>query len=1113
MTEGKIPREFVFYEPSGRRWRWFVRGAQGAAFLVIVALAAAIVGIAVSPKLPTLMLPSVPHLSNLGQARSISRIGETNLGGQHRDEGPAKSASDVTSPLAHPSAELARPPLIFGYYVNWDAASIFSLRLNIDTLTHLVPEWFTLQNAHGDLEDTSDPVVIRLAERANVAIVAMVTNFRDGAWRSQDLHELLNDSEARSNLVDNIFSNLREHGFVGVNIDFEGLGVDDREQMIEFMRELRAKLQPDGLLVTQSVPMQDAAYDLSQLAAVNDYLVLMAYDEHEQSGGPGPVASRAWFRQQLETMRTLPPKKLIVGLGNYGYDWRTTGQQGSPVTFSEIMSAARSNRARVAWDEASGNPVLRYQTAREQHEVWFLDAITVLNQAQLVAQAGARGIGLWRLGAEDPAVWSVLRRDGWPAENFDARQLRQLDPHKALRLYGEGEVLRIAGRPRHGARYVWRTEAGNFAERYDRYPSHYVIERSGSSDDAKLIALTFDDGPDASSTPRILDILKGHRVPATFFVVGVNAEAFPGLLKRVYAEGHEIGNHTYSHPNLGEISLPRMTLELNATQRIIQHTLGVSTLLFRPPYAADSEPETPQEIEAIFRAQQLGYLTISERIDPHDWEPGLTSEVIVSEILAEQANGRIVLLHDGGGDRSATVEALPKIITELRAQGYRFVTVSELIGKTRAEVMPPYSGRELGLATLAGPLFDVKGALTWIVGLLFVGSIALMLTRAVLFSALAIYQKRRGRRWRLLAFHPPVSVIIPAHNEVSVIIRTIHSILANGYAEFEVIVVDDGSTDGSAELIQRTFASDQRVRLHRQAKAGKAAALNTAIALAEHSVVVAIDADTTLRQGTIEKLARHFADPRVGAVSGNVRVGNRGTWLTRFQAIEYVCAFNLERRALDVLNAITVVPGAVGAWRKDCIQAVGGFTADTLAEDTDVTLAIRRSGFRIRYEEEAVAYTQVPQDTKALLQQRLRWLFGTLQAAWKNKDAMFRPRYGTLGFVALPCISLFQLGLPLISPAAEIAMLVALVRGNWGIVLAYWCTLFMVELLTALLAYRLEEEPPHDLFWLPGQRIYYRLLLLYVAVKSVLYAVKGTRLEWTKLERPLEVDRLWVGGP
>src|SRR5262249_25925575 len=274
-----------------------------------------------------------------------------------------------------------------------------------------------------------------------------------------------------------------------------------------------------------------------------------------------------------------------------------------------------------------------------------------------------------------------------------------------------------------------------------------------------------------------------------------------------------------------------------------------------------------------------------------------------------------------------------------------------------------------------------------------------------------------------------------------------------------------------------------------------------ALRLSRHEIVVAVDADTAVRPGTIEKLVRHFVHPQVGAVSGNVRVANRRTKITRFQSIEYICAFNLERRALDLLNAITVVPGAGGAWRKRAIQEVGGFSADTLAEDTDLTLAIRRLGYCVRYDDEAIAYTEVPPKTAALMRQRFRWLFGTLQSAWKYRSVLFRPKYGTLGFVGLPCIWLFQMALPLASPVAEIAMLAALMAGRWEIVVFYWGALFGLELVAALLAYALEAERPDDLILLPAQRIYYRAVLLCVAGRAVIAAIKGGWVEWTKIER------------
>jgi peptidoglycan-N-acetylglucosamine deacetylase len=307
-------------------------------------------------------------------------------------------------------------------------------------------------------------------------------------------------------------------------------------------------------------------------------------------------------------------------------------------------------------------------------------------------------------------------------------------------------------------------------------------------------------------------------------------------------------------------------------------------------------------------------------------------------------------------------------------------------------------------------------------------------------------------------------------------------------------------------LLREHFAGNSRIRILTQPNAGKSAALNNAIAHSAHEILVAVDADTLFRVGTIAKLARHFKDERVGAVSGNARVGNRRKWITRFQSIEYIYGFNLDRRALDYLNAITVVPGAVGAWRKRLVTELGGFGHDTLAEDADLTLAIRRLGNIVRYEQEAIAYTEAPEDTRSLAKQRFRWSFGTLQAAWKHRDALFAPRYGTLGFVALPGIWLFQVALSSLSPFAEIAMIAALIAGNWRVVLVYYFAFFLLELLTGALAYALEGTAAWDLALLFFQRIYYRQLMLYVLAKSLIFALRGRLVGWGKLERKASVS-------
>jgi cellulose synthase/poly-beta-1,6-N-acetylglucosamine synthase-like glycosyltransferase len=206
------------------------------------------------------------------------------------------------------------------------------------------------------------------------------------------------------------------------------------------------------------------------------------------------------------------------------------------------------------------------------------------------------------------------------------------------------------------------------------------------------------------------------------------------------------------------------------------------------------------------------------------------------------------------------------------------------------------------------------------------------------------------------------------------------------------------------------------------------------------------------------------------------------------------------------LNAITVVPGAVGAWRKDLVIAAGGFGHDTLAEDTDLTLAIRRQGYEVRYEESAIAYTEAPETTRDLVKQRFRWAFGTLQAAWKHRDATFNPDYGYLGMIALPSIWIFQVLLAALSPFAEVSMVIALFAGNWRIVLLYYFGLFLLELTTAVVAFSLERANPADLLLLFFQRIYYRQLMYFVLAKSILFAIRGRLVGWGKLERRATVQ-------
>jgi cellulose synthase/poly-beta-1,6-N-acetylglucosamine synthase-like glycosyltransferase len=314
--------------------------------------------------------------------------------------------------------------------------------------------------------------------------------------------------------------------------------------------------------------------------------------------------------------------------------------------------------------------------------------------------------------------------------------------------------------------------------------------------------------------------------------------------------------------------------------------------------------------------------------------------------------------------------------------------------------MLPLSSQEKLEAHADGFIFGLYHWFRVGIATIFLVGIVLVSGRALIIGILALIEKCRPDRAVLSDPPPTVTVLIPAHNEEAVIVQTVQSVLESDFKDLCVIVIDDGSVDKTGALLDEHFAQDSRVFIIHQVNRGKPAALSAGIANANTEILVTIDADTEVEPDAIRKLLRHFSDPTVGAVAGNVKVGNRSRWLTRWQALEYITSQNMEKRAFDLLNCITVVPGALGAWRRKAIDAAGGITADTVAEDADLTIAIRRLGWRISYDEEAIAWTEAPETPGVLIRQRFRWTFGTLQAFWKHKDTLFRPKYGTLGGAA-----------------------------------------------------------------------------------------------------------------
>jgi cellulose synthase/poly-beta-1,6-N-acetylglucosamine synthase-like glycosyltransferase len=436
--------------------------------------------------------------------------------------------------------------------------------------------------------------------------------------------------------------------------------------------------------------------------------------------------------------------------------------------------------------------------------------------------------------------------------------------------------------------------------------------------------------------------------------------------------------------------------------------------------------------------------------------------------------------------------------------------------------LPPGQSFYTRTDTIAFLLLSTGG---WLLQWAFIVGIVLGLGRLVVIGALAFAQwvrsRKRDREHAGERYEPFVSVIVPAFNEDRVIEGTIRSLLNSDYENFEIIVVDDGSQDRTSEVVREQFGEQPLVRLFTEPNAGKAAALNFGLRYAKGDVIVALDADTQFPAETIRRLARRFVDPTIGAVAGNAKVGNRINIVTRWQALEYITSQNMDRRAFASLNRITVVPGAVGAWRRALIEECSGFSSDTLAEDQDLTLRIRKLGYKIGYEESAIGWTEAPASLRMLARQRFRWAYGTLQCLWKHRDALFRPRYGALGFAAMPNVWIFQVLFPLVSPVMDLILIYTLISNgldrlqqpagysftNLRQVLFYYALFLAVDWCAAGFAFALERrERWRLLWWLFLQRFCYRQVMYYVMVKSVSTAIRGAVVGWGKLERKATVE-------
>ncbi|MFJ6846255.1 bifunctional polysaccharide deacetylase/glycosyltransferase family 2 protein [Streptomyces griseoluteus] len=632
-----------------------------------------------------------------------------------------------------------------------------------------------------------------------------------------------------------------------------------------------------------------------------------------------------------------------------------------------------------------------------------------------------------------------------------------------------------------------------------------VIDTRGPRTDSlrvpkQRIVLTFDDGPDPTWTPRVLDALKRNHARATFFVTGTMTSRHPELVRRMVAEGHEVGLHTFNHPDLSYQSQRRFDWELSQGQLALAGAAGIRSSLFRPPYSSFASAMDDRSWPVARYVGGRGYLVVLNDRDSEDWRrPG--AEEIIRRATPAKGRGAVVLMHDSGGDRSQTVQAIDTLLPRLQAEGYRFQTLTEALDAPSGDTPVTGIGLWTGKAWIA--LVKAADGITTglvvglaVVGVLVFGRFGLML---LLSAAHARRTRRRGFRWGPEPVTEPATVLVPAYNEAKCIENTVRS-LAGGEHPVEVIVVDDGSCDGTARIVEDLALPG--VRVVRQHNAGKPAALNRGLANAAHDLIVMMDGDTVFEPSTVRELVQPFADPRVGAVAGNAKVGNKDTLIGAWQHIEYVMGFNLDRRMYDVLRCMPTIPGAVGAFRRTALERAGGMSDDTLAEDTDITMALHRDGWRVVYAEKARAWTEAPESVRQLWSQRYRWSYGTMQAIWKHRRAVLeRGPSGRFGRVGLPLVSLFMVVAPLLAPLIDLFLVYGLVFGPTGKTIASWFAVLAVQAVCAAYAFALDRERLAPLVSLPLQQLLYRQLMYVVLLQSWITALTGGRLRWQKLRR------------
>ncbi len=995
--------------------------------------------------------------------------------------------------------------------------SHLSLEESCETISVLVPDWVTVSEEKTDFvvdiasSDTRMPAEQHIEKRGAMLEVMPRVQF-DLRPVDSLFAEKIADPNKKDSLVSALTEELTALGAAGACIDYSQFPIKERAVVKPFLDQLLISFDAAGLRSCIIVEGNDTSWlDLKSTDGFDHVIVKLFYEPWVGSA-PSPLSDNRWFADTARnTLQEIGSDRLVVAIGSFAAKWKTGEPVPRKLGYGEVMSELHAANATLTYNpDVSGSFASFQSEDGRRQKIWMLDVASAFNQLSELTDLGIRNIGIWSLGSEDPGLWPLLNASNMEA-SLNSPDVSGILLDNFIDYRGVGPALKVVEHEVYGIRsFELDVDTGRIADQtYQIYPKPYVLERYGQPAPHELI-LTFDDGPHPEFTAQILDTLKSTDTPAVFFVLGQSTMNAPGLLKRIYEEGHEIGAHSFTHPRMDQISASRTALEHDLSHRAIASALGRDTILYREPFLRSGGPISGHRVRPLEIVQSRGEIIYGMDVVPKDWL-GLTSDEIANYVIdqVEQGVGNVILLHDGGEDRTASVEALPIIIKELNARGYVFKSIADVLGVEKTELMPEVSG--------AQPIFDrisFAFASSTTSGLVIVFWVVLLIGLFRSLTILSLALLRRRHKASVTGSYPKIAVVIPAFNEEAAIKKCIASILASDYPALEIVVADDGSNDNTLNEIFE-FKHKRNVRVISQPNQGKWSALNRAILSLDAEIAVCIDADTQVKPDALSKLVAHFFDPKVGAVAGKIVVGNQVNLLTRMQALEYVTAQNFERRAFDSLNGILVVPGAIGAWRVSALHKAGLFCHDTMTEDADLTIAVNRAGYRVIYDECAVAYTEAPQSIRALMTQRLRWSLGMFQSAWKHKASIREGR--SVGLASIPDMFVFGYLFPLLAPIADlfvVLLVYSICVGTWSgdvgtaqslvspeLVWAYM-TLPALEFAIATFAVLTDKNAKTSLILLwPFQRILYRPLLYLTVFRAVFRAMSGSLAVWGQSSR------------